>query len=149
MSIFSGGPRRAPNAAARVRPRRLYELRKPRWMSRVLRRSMTGRPCGQVVGEEVWSRREMSQRIFSTVSGVLTFMAARQASEAATRSRKDSFARPRFSASAESLQLFGDFAEGGGLRGREVEGFGDEQVLRLDAARVFEASVLVEEYALV
>ena len=44
---------------------------------------MTGRPCGQVVGEEVRSRRSISQRIFSAASGVLTLMAARQASEAA------------------------------------------------------------------
>ena len=38
---------------------------------------------------------------------------------------------------AEPFEFFGDFVEGGGLRGREVEGLRDEQVLRLDAARVF------------
>ena len=63
---------------------------------------MTGRPCGHVVGEDVSSRRSISQRIFSSASGVLIFMAARQASEAATSSRKVARVEPRFSASTVS-----------------------------------------------
>jgi hypothetical protein len=44
-------------------------------------RRITGRPCGQVVGEDVFSKRSMSQRIFSGESGMLTLMAAWYASE--------------------------------------------------------------------
>ena len=42
----------------------------------VFRRRITGRPCGQVVGEEVCSSRSMSQRIFSGASGMFTLIAA-------------------------------------------------------------------------
>jgi hypothetical protein len=51
-------------------------------MSRVARRRITGRPWGQVVGEEVFNKRSISLRIFSGEKGMLTLMAAWQASEA-------------------------------------------------------------------
>ena len=41
-------------------------------MSRVATRRITGRPWGQVVGEEVFSGRSINQRILSGESGMLT-----------------------------------------------------------------------------
>lgn len=56
---------------------RVNQIRwKPFKMSCVARRKITGRPCGQVVGEEVVKSRSMSQRIFSGASGMLTLIAA-------------------------------------------------------------------------
>jgi hypothetical protein len=51
-------------------------LWKPLRMSRVARRRITGRPWGQVVGDEVTSNRSISQRIFSGASGIFTLIAA-------------------------------------------------------------------------
>src|SRR6266571_2319943 len=53
-----------------------YILWKPFRISCVARRKITGRPCGQVVGEEVSSSRSISQRIFSGASGMFTLIAA-------------------------------------------------------------------------
>ncbi len=53
-----------------------YVRWKPLRMSRVARRKITGRPCGQVVGEEVFSNRSINQRIFSGVSDIFTLIAA-------------------------------------------------------------------------
>jgi predicted RNA binding protein YcfA (HicA-like mRNA interferase family) len=54
--------------------------RQIRWnpfrISCVANLKITGLPCGQVVGEEVRSRRSISQRIFSGASGMFTLMAA-------------------------------------------------------------------------
>src|SRR5687768_16473582 len=72
---------------------------KPRSMSFIDRRRITGRPCGQVVGDEVVRSRSISQCIFSGVSFMLILMAALHASDAAISSRNVDLPDPRFSRS--------------------------------------------------
>src|SRR5215203_6772351 len=71
-------------------------------MSFMVKRKITGRPCGQVVGDEVFNKRSISHCIFSGVNFILILTAALQASEAAMSSRKVFLAPPRFSASTVS-----------------------------------------------
>jgi hypothetical protein len=65
-------------------------------MSFIVKRRITGRPCGQVVGEDVVKSRSISHCIFSVVNFILTLTAALQAKDAAIESRRVAFAPPRF-----------------------------------------------------
>ena len=78
-------------------------------MSFIVRRKITGRPCGQVVGDDVIKRLSISHCIFSGVSFILILTAALHARLAAMSSRRVAFAPPRFSASTVSKISFKRF----------------------------------------
>ena len=63
-------------------------------MSFIVRRKITGRPCGQVVGDEVISSLSISHCIFSGVNFILILTAALQARLAAISSLRLDLAAP-------------------------------------------------------